>query len=84
MREHIYSIFAKAIIDFSEHKTTRKQLYETFCWCVANADENERTTWEKMVNAEKKFFEDQITKPFHECERPDFENNMYINGRELL
>lgn len=52
MRENVFTQFARDIVDFSEHRITRKELYNLFVGYIEMCDETEkkeRLEWLKKM-----------------------------------
>ena len=62
MRENIFTMFAKSIEMFCEHKITKKELFNHFVSAVECADENERNERVKHLKALEEWGEGDLQK----------------------
>ena len=69
MRENIFTMFARSIQMFCEHKITKEDLFNHFVGAVECADENERNERENHKKALKEWGEGDLSKMI-KSERP--------------
>lgn len=69
MRENIFTMFARSIEMFCEHKITKKELFNHFVGAVECADENERKEREKHLKALEEWGDGDLEKMM-KTERP--------------
>lgn len=57
MRENVFTMFAKSINAFCQHKLTKEELFDRFIECIEIADKsekNERVEYEKSIKEWRK------------------------------